>query len=80
MTLADYVDGRRVLQPDHPLLTAHVMATSRVGTRGSWTFDRTGPVHVDAAFAAAGAMFLAMNLRRPSTNRRVLMPSETATG
>jgi hypothetical protein len=62
MTLADRVKGRRILQPADRLLDAHMSRTSRVGTSKRWQFDEPGSVHVDAAWAAAGAVKLALEV------------------
>lgn len=59
-SLADLVQARRVLQPDDPLLNAHVAGSQRLraGADG-WRFARRGAGHVDAAYALAGAVHLA---------------------
>lgn len=58
--LAADVLARRVIHPDDPLLNAHVAAAVKVRTGDSWRFGRLGGAgHVDAAYAAAGAVYLA---------------------
>ncbi len=76
MTFADYVTGRRVVHSDDALLNAHVARTSKIGTKGSWTFDRSTPEQIDGALAAAGALYLAVNLRNLPTGRGILLPSD----
>jgi hypothetical protein len=78
MTFGDYVKGRRVLQPDDPLLTEQVGRTSKVGTAKTWEFDRSNPEPIERAFAAAGALYLALDLKRPLSGRRVILPSDVA--
>ncbi|MHA6626893.1 terminase [Pseudonocardia sichuanensis] len=58
--LADLTRSRQVLHPDDPLLNAHVAGTSKRPSGDGWVFARRGGVgHVDAAYAAAGAVHLA---------------------
>ncbi len=75
MTLADYVAGRRVLHPDDPLLKDHVARTTRVGSKGSWTFDRSSMDPIDGAWAVAGALYLALNDKPKPPKRGVILPS-----
>jgi hypothetical protein len=55
---ADVIGGRMV-HPDDPLLNAHVHAAAKLRTGDGWRFGRTDGGHVDAAYAAAGALYLA---------------------
>jgi hypothetical protein len=64
-TFAADVLGRRVIHPDDPLLNAHVHAATKVRTGDSWRFGRTDAGHVDAAYAAAGALYLARMIPKP---------------
>jgi hypothetical protein len=75
MTFADYVEGRQILQPGDATLDLHMARTSRVGTEASWQFDH-GPEHTDAAWAAAGALHLALTQPDPPPpkRRRVIVP------
>jgi hypothetical protein len=73
MTLADHIDGRRVIHPDHPILNDHVRHTGTAGSTKVWTFDR-GPGATHATWAMAGALYLALNMERPTRrNRRILV-------
>lgn len=75
MTLNDRVEGRRLLHPADGLLDAHVGRTSRVGTKSDWMFDPGSPELCDGAWAAAGAVHLAVNLPvRRARGRRMLTP------
>ena len=64
--LADLVLARRVLHPGDPLLDAHVAGASKLPTGDGWRFVRRGAGHVDAAYAAAGAAYLAQTMPQPS--------------
>lgn len=61
-TLADLVDNRMFIHPDHPLLNAHIAASKRQNTGDGWRFARRGSARNDAAYAMAGAVYLARNL------------------
>ncbi len=76
MTFADLVSSRRVLQPGHPALDLHVAQTDRVGPARSWEFDRVELKQTDLAWAAAGAVHLAVNAPRPEppSRRKVIVP------
>ena len=64
MGFADLVQGRRVLHSGDPLLDAHVTFASRLHSGDGWRFTRAGAGHVDAAYAAAGAAYLAITTHR----------------
>ncbi|MEC3975094.1 terminase [Amycolatopsis sp. H20-H5] len=60
---ADLVAARRVLQPGDPLLDAHIAGAQKYGVGdGGWRFVRRGAGHVDAAYAAAGAVHVVRTL------------------
>lgn len=60
---ADLVSARRVLHPGDPLLDAHIAGASRLMQGDGWRFARRGGMgHVDAAYAAAGAVHTALTL------------------
>jgi len=68
--LAGLVTGRRVLHPGDPLLNAHLAAATKLASGDGWRFARRGGHgHVDAAYAAAGAIDLAMALPEPRKAR-----------
>jgi Phage Terminase len=60
--LADLVKALRVVHPADPLLDAHVRGASKLHGGDGWRFTRKGEGHVDAAYAAAGAVSLALAL------------------
>jgi hypothetical protein len=56
--MADLVTARRIVHPDDPLLTAHVAGAQKLPSGDGWRFTRRGGAgHVDAAYAAAGAVW-----------------------
>lgn len=65
MHFADLVRARRVLHSGDPLLDAHVGGASRLYSGDGWRFTRAGAGHADAAYAAAGAVYLAVTTHRP---------------
>jgi hypothetical protein len=67
--LADLVAARRVVHGGDPLLDAHLAGAQRKATPdGGWTIVRRGAGHVDAAEAAAAAVYGVLTL--PTTPRR----------
>jgi hypothetical protein len=60
--LADLVKALRVVHPADPLLDAHVRGASKLYSGDGWRFTRKGDGHCDAAYAAAGAVSLALAL------------------
>jgi phage terminase large subunit-like protein len=67
--LAEHVQARRLLHAGDPLLTAHIVGAKRLPSGDGWRFVRRGAGHVDAAYAAAGAVHLARSLPEPVTPR-----------
>jgi phage terminase large subunit-like protein len=59
---AELVRIRRVVHPNDPLLNAHVLAAIPRPTGDGYRFERRDTGHVDAAYAAAGAVHLARTL------------------
>ncbi|MFI5607770.1 terminase [Amycolatopsis sp. NPDC051903] len=55
--LADLVANRGLVHPGDPLLDAHVTNTQKFHSGDSWRFVRKGVGHVDAAYAAAAAVY-----------------------
>lgn len=62
MGLADLTTARRIIHPNDPLLTAHVAGAQKLYTGDGWRFVRRGAGHVDAAYAAAGAVHIALTV------------------
>lgn len=54
--IADLVASRRIVHPMDPLLDAHVAGATKFHVGDGWRFVRRGAGHVDAAYAAAGAV------------------------
>jgi hypothetical protein len=67
---ADLVRAGRIVHPDDPLLNAHIAGTSKLRSGDGWRFARKGAGHVDAAYAAAGAVRLARTLPPPAQRHR----------
>lgn len=61
----DLVTSRSIRHPDDPLLNAHVAGAQRLRGGDGWRFGRVGNLHVDAAYAAAGAVRLARTVIPP---------------
>jgi hypothetical protein len=59
------VSAGRVLHPDDPLLNAHVHAATKLRVGDGWRFGRDDLGQVDAAYAAAGALYLARMIPAP---------------
>jgi len=66
---AALVAAGSVLHPSDPLLDAHVAGTSKLHVGDGWRYARKGAGHVDAAYAAAGAVRLARSLPPPPKAR-----------
>lgn len=66
MGFAEQVAAGQVVHSAQPLLDAQIGAAGKAGPEGGrWVFARTGQTHVDAVYAAAGAVHLARTLPRP---------------
>jgi hypothetical protein len=69
--LADLTRGRRIVHADQDLLNAHVQYASKLPSGDGWRFTRKGGEHtaqlghVDAAYAAAGAVGIALTMPAP---------------
>lgn len=63
---ADLVAARRVLHPDDPLLNAHLAGAQKLHSGDGWRFCRKGVGHVDALYAAAGAIHVVRTVPAPA--------------
>jgi hypothetical protein len=61
MGFADLVESRLFLHRDDPLMTAHVTGSTKLKDGEGWRFARLGDAHCDAAYAVAGATYLALS-------------------
>ena len=78
MGFGEQVDSGEILHAGDPLLDAHVLGAEplkRLGGDG-WVFSRKGEGHVDAAYAAAGAVHLARSLPPPLGKPRLIVVSD----
>jgi hypothetical protein len=71
--LAEAVTTRRVIHAGDPLLTAQVVGASRLYSGDGWRFTRRGVGHVDATYAAAGAVHLARTMPASLGKPRIIM-------
>ena len=63
--LSGLARARSVVHPGDPLLDAHVRGASKLHSGDGWRFTRKGGGHVDAAYAAAGAISVALAMPVP---------------
>jgi len=73
MGLAKEVTAGRVAHSGDPLLDAHIGGAERLKRGDAWVFSRKGEGHCDAAYAAAGAVFLARTLPAPVGKPRLVV-------
>lgn len=62
MGFAGMVKARQVTHSGDPLLSAHLAGAMRLPQGDGWRFARRGAGHVDAAYAAAGAVYAALTV------------------
>ena len=72
MGFAELVKSEQVAHSDDPLLNDHVLDAEPLMQGDAWRFSRKGGGHVDAAYAAAGAVHLARTLPAPVGKPRLL--------
>jgi hypothetical protein len=60
--LAGLAMARKVVHPADPLLDAHAGGAQKLNAADGWRFTRRGGGHVDAAYAAAGAVQIALTM------------------
>jgi len=66
-SMVDLVRSRRILHPGDPLLDAHIAGATKLPSGDGYRFARQGGVgHVDAAYAAAGAIQIALTHEEPA--------------
>lgn len=64
---ADLVRSRQVIHAGEPLLNNHIAGARKLTSGDGWRFVRRGGVgHVDGAYAAAGAIQLALTMPEPA--------------
>jgi hypothetical protein len=62
-TLADLVKARKIVHAGTALLNSHATGAQRLDQGDGWRFTRRGAGHVDAMYAAAGAVHLARTIK-----------------
>lgn len=77
-SFAEQVAGGRILHAGDPLLTAQVSGASKLYQGDGWRFARRDVGHVDAVYAAAGAVYLARTLPPPLGRPRVVTATTAA--
>lgn len=78
MGFASLVTAQQIVHSDDPLLNGQVAGAERIRRGDAWTFGRRGQAHVDAVYAAAGAVHLARTLPPPPRRPRVIRPRDAA--
>jgi hypothetical protein len=71
MGFAEQVQAGRIAHSGDPLLDAQVAAAEPLRRGDAWVFSRRGDGHVDAVYAAAGAVWLARTM--PPRRRAVVL-------
>lgn len=70
--LADLARARRIVHAGQDVLDAHLAGANKLPSGDGWRFTRKGGTehgHVDAAYAAAGAVYLAQTMPPPKRAR-----------
>lgn len=62
-TFADLVKARKIVHKGTTLLNSHAIGAQRLDQGDGWRFVRRGAGHVDAMYAAAGAIHLARTVK-----------------
>lgn len=62
MGLITVVDAQGLVHADDPLMTNHILGVKKLDVGDGWRFVRKGTGHCDAAYATAGAVYLAQSL------------------
>jgi hypothetical protein len=76
MAFEQQVIARQIAHSGDPLLDAHVAIAEKLHSGDVWRFDRDGG-HVDAVYAAAGAVHLAKTMPAPLGKPRVIRSTRT---
>jgi Phage Terminase len=67
--LADLAQARQLVHNADPLLDAHIGGAHKLTSGDGWRFTRKGSGHCDAAYAAAGAVLIALTMPEPQRPR-----------
>lgn len=74
MGFAEQIKARQIVHSGDPLLEAHLMGAEKLMQGDGWRFSRKNAGHCDAAYAAAGAVYLA-RVMPPKTEPRIFTRS-----
>jgi phage terminase large subunit-like protein len=66
------VEAAQIAHSNDPLLDAHVAIAEKLHRRDMWVFGRKNDKHVDAVYAAAGAVHLAQTMPAPVGKPRII--------
>lgn len=66
MGLRRLVAAKGINHPDDPLINAHVAAATKKPSADGWRFQRLDDGDIDAAYATAGAVYVALTLPQPA--------------
>jgi hypothetical protein len=75
MSFASMVKSLDILHSNDKLINAHVTGAEKLMQGDAWRFTRKGAGHCDAAYAPAGAVFLARTLPPPVGKPRLIVAS-----
>lgn len=76
MGFAELVKAGQLARTDDPLLDSQVTGTQKLKRGDRWVFARSGAVHVDGVYAAAGAAHLARTLPTQVGRPRLITVSD----
>jgi hypothetical protein len=80
MGFSEQIAAAAIAQSGDPLLIAQLQAATKVWYGDAWRFGRKGGGHVDAAYAAAGAVHLARTLPPPRRRPRLVVAGRDTSG
>ncbi len=78
MGFAEQIGAERVAHSDDPLLNTQIGGAEKLKRGDTWVFSRRGEGHVDAVYAAAGAVHLARTLPPPPPRPKVIIGRRAA--
>ena len=76
MGFAEQVQSVEIMQSDDALINAHVLGAEKLPRGDGWVFTRRGGGHVDATYAAAGAVHEARRLPAPIPKPKLIIAGQ----